>query len=197
MLRRMQAELGRAILKASGWHIEGGAPNAKKFVLIAAPHTSNWDFVYAISCTSVLGLPLQFMAKDALFRGPLGALLGALGGIAIDRSKANNVVDAMVREFATREALALLVPPEGTRKEARFWKSGFYHIARRAEVPVALGFLDYARKRVGIGPLLSLSGNVHADMEQIRAFYADKVGKHPARFTAPRLREEKTSSPVS
>ena len=186
----MQAALGKAILEAAGWTIEGGAPNAKKFVLIAAPHTSNWDFVFALACTSVLGLPLRFMAKDGLFRGPQGALFRALGGIPIDRSKANNVVDAMVREFAQAEELALLVPPEGTRKAGTYWKGGFYHIARGAKVPVALGFLDYPRKRVGVGPLLTLSGDVKADMDAIRAFYADKGPKVPANFTPPRLREE-------
>jgi 1-acyl-sn-glycerol-3-phosphate acyltransferase len=186
----MQKALGKAILDAAGWTIVGGAPQADKFVLIAAPHTSNWDFIYAISCTSALGLPLRFMGKDALFRGPQGALFRALGGIPIDRSKANNVVDAMVREFAQRDALALLVPPEGTRQAGQHWKSGFYHIARGANVPVALGFLDYPNKRVGIGPLLTLTGNVKADMDQIRAFYADKGAANPEDFTPPRLREE-------
>jgi 1-acyl-sn-glycerol-3-phosphate acyltransferase len=186
----MQAALGKAILEASGWSIDGGAPAAKKFVLLAAPHTSNWDFVYALACTSVLGLPLRFMAKDDLFRGPPGALFRALGGIPIDRSKANNVVDTMVAEFARTSELVLLIPPEGTRKAGKHWKSGFYHIARGANVPVALGFLDYPRKRVGIGPLITLSGDVKADMDQIRAFYADKGAKVPALYTPPRLREE-------
>jgi 1-acyl-sn-glycerol-3-phosphate acyltransferase len=193
MLSAMQAALGKAILEAAGWTIEGGAPRADKYVLIAAPHTSNWDFVYALACTSVLGLPLRFMAKDSLFRGPQGALFRALGGIAIDRSKANNVVDSMVQEFARVDRLTLLVPPEGTRKAGKYWKSGFYHIARGAGVPVALGFLDYPNKRVGIGPLLELSGDVKADMDQIRAFYADKGAKVTKYFTPPRLREESPS----
>jgi 1-acyl-sn-glycerol-3-phosphate acyltransferase len=186
----MQAALGKAILDAADWTIVGGAPNASKFVLVAAPHTSNWDFLYSIACTSALGLPLRFMAKDSLFRGPQGVLLRALGGIPIDRSKANNVVDAMVDAFARTDALALLVPPEGTRTASRYWKSGFYHIARGAGVPVALGFLDYPNKRVGIGPLLAVTGDVRADMDRVRAFYADKGAKVPANFTPPRLREE-------
>ena len=185
--------MGKAILDAAGWTIDGGAPDARKFVLVAAPHTSNWDFLYAIACTSALGLNLRFMAKDSLFRGPQGTLLRALGGIAIDRSKANNVVDAMIDAFAHTEELALLVPPEGTRKAGRYWKSGFYHIARGAGVPVALGFLDYPNKRVGIGPLLRVSGDVRADMDRVRGFYADKGAKVPAYFTPPRLREEDAS----
>jgi 1-acyl-sn-glycerol-3-phosphate acyltransferase len=134
------------------------------------------------------------MAKDSLFRGPQGILLRALGGIPIDRSKNNNVVDATVRSFAENDALVVLIPPEGTRKAAQYWKSGFYHIARKANVPVGLGFLDYARKRVGIGPLLTLTGDLKHDMDQVRAFYADKAPKHPALYTPPRLREEEAAS---
>ncbi len=186
----MREALGKAILDAAGWTIASDRPPSDKFVLIAAPHTSNWDFLYSIACTNSFGLPLRFMAKDSLFRGPQGVLLRALGGMAIDRSKHNNMVDAMVREFAERDALVLLVPPEGTRQAGQYWKSGFYHIARGASVPVGTGFVDYSRKRVGIGPLMTLSGNVKADMDAIRAFYADKHAKHPARFTPPRLREE-------
>lgn len=186
----MREKIGKAILDAAGWTIEGGAPAVDKFVLIAAPHTSNWDFLYSVACTTALGLPLQFMAKDSLFRGPLGPLLRALGGIAIDRSRNNNMVDAMVAEFARRDALALMVPPEGTRSAGTHWKSGFYHIARRARVPLALGYLDYPHKRVGIGPLLHVSGDVGADMDAIRAFYADKGARNPGDYTPPRLREE-------
>jgi 1-acyl-sn-glycerol-3-phosphate acyltransferase len=186
----LQKALGKALLDAAGWSIVGGAPDAKKFVLIAAPHTSNWDFVYALACTSALGLPLRWLGKDALFKGPTGAMFRALGGIPVDRSKQNNMVDRMADALVKADALALLVPAEGTRKAGTRWKSGFYHIARRAGVPIALGFLDYAHKRAGIGPLLWPSGDVRADMDKIRAFYADIAAKRPEHFTPPRLREE-------
>lgn len=189
----MREALGKAILDAAGWTIGSERPKSDRFVLVAAPHTSNWDFLYAIACTTSFGLPLRFMAKDSLFRGPQGALLRALGGIPIDRSKNNNVVDATAQSFANERALVVLIPPEGTRKAAAYWKSGFYHIARKAKVPVGLGFLDYAHKRVGIGPLLALTGDVRRDMDQIRAFYADKAAKHPELYTPPRLREEDAS----
>jgi 1-acyl-sn-glycerol-3-phosphate acyltransferase len=182
--------LGKAVLDAAGWTIEGAAPDAKKFVLIAAPHTSNWDFVYALSCTTAMGLPLRWMGKDALFRGPQGLFFRALGGIPVDRSKNNNMVQCMADELIRADVLALLVPAEGTRKAGKYWKSGFYHIARKAGVPVALGYLDYARKCAGIGPLIWPTDDVKADMDRVRAFYADVVGKHPAAFTPPRLREE-------
>ena len=181
---------GRLILDSAGWTVDGGVPPSGKFVLIAAPHTSNWDFLYARACTDALGLEVHWMGKDALFRGARGRMFRALGGIPVDRSKKNDMVRAMIREFETRERFVLLVPAEGTRGRGTHWKSGFYHIARSAQVPVAPGFLDYPSKRVGIGPLQQLSGDVRADMAKIRAFYADKRGKYPALFTPPLLREE-------
>lgn len=186
--------LGKMILDAAGWTIEGGKPSVDKFVLIAAPHTSNWDFVYALACTHALGLEVHWMGKDALFRGAQGRLFRALGGLPVDRSKKNDLVRALAAQFAARERFVLLVPAEGTRSRGTHWKSGFYHIARTADVPVAPGFLDYARKRVGIGPLQRLTGDVRADMAKIRAFYADKRGKYPERFTPPVLREEDPAS---
>lgn len=182
--------LGKLILDAAGWTIDGGAPPVDKFVLIAAPHTSNWDFVYALACTNALGLEVHWMGKDDLFRGPQARLFRALGGIAVDRSKKNDLVRAMAGKFDGPGPFVLLVPAEGTRSRGTHWKSGFYHIARTAKVPVAPGFLDYPSKRVGIGPLQHLTGDVRADMAKIRAFYADKRGKHPALFTPPVLREE-------
>jgi 1-acyl-sn-glycerol-3-phosphate acyltransferase len=190
----MREALGKAILDRAGWTIGSDRPSSDRFVLVAAPHTSNWDFLYCIACTTAFGLPLRFMAKDSLFRGPQGGVLRALGGIPIDRSKNNNVVDATVRSFQETRELVVLIPPEGTRKAGEYWKSGFYHIARKANVPVGLGFLDYARKQVGIGPLLALSGDVKRDMDEIRAFYADKAPKHPAMYTPPRLREEEKTA---
>lgn len=185
----MQA-LGKMILDAAGWTVVGGRPPAQKFVLIAAPHTSNWDFVYALATTNALGLHVKYMAKDALFRGPHGHFFRATGGIAVDRSKKNNLVQSLAELFREEEELALMVPAEGTRGRGEYWKSGFYHIARAAHVPIAPGFLDYGRKQSGIGPLFWPTGDIKADMDHIRAFYADKIGKHPEDFTPPRLREE-------
>jgi 1-acyl-sn-glycerol-3-phosphate acyltransferase len=186
----MRRQLGKAILDAAGWTIATAAPEAKKLVLIAAPHTSNWDFLYALSTTTALGLNLRFMAKDSLFRGPQGALFRALGGIAVDRSKNNNLVDSLAQEFTRHDTLALLVPAEGTRAAGTHWKSGFYHIAQKSGVPIGLGFLDYRTKRAGIGTPFWPTGDIKADMDVIRAFYADKFGKHHEDFTPPRLREE-------
>jgi 1-acyl-sn-glycerol-3-phosphate acyltransferase len=191
----MLKALGNAWLTLTGWTIVGSAPAAPKFVLIAAPHTSNWDLTYALACAAVLGLPICWMGKDSLFHGPPGAVLRALGGIPVKRKERHALVHAMVEEFKRRERFVLLIPPEGTRTAVEYWKSGFYHTARLAGVPIALGVLDYRNKRVGIGPLLLPTADMTADMDQIRAFYADKQGKHPAQFATPRLREE--DAPVS
>ena len=130
------------------------------------------------------------MGKDSLFRGLHGVGLRALGGIPIERSHHHAMVSTMAQELRQRTRFVLLVPPEGTRSAVRYWKSGFYHIAREAGVPIVLGFLDYGRKRVGLGPTLWPTGHIQADMNIIRAFYADKQGRRPEKFQTPRLREE-------
>lgn len=186
----MRKALGAAWLDLAGWTIEGSVPDVKKMVLIAAPHTSNWDLVYALAGAAVLGMPIHWMGKHTLFRGPFGMAFRALGGIPVERKQHHALVQELVDEFARRERFVLLVPPEGTRKAVKYWKSGFYHIARLAGVPIALGVMDYRNKRVGLGPLVWPTGDVKSDMDKIRAFYADKQGLHPTQFMVPRLREE-------
>lgn len=186
----MKEQIGKAFLAATGWEAVGEVPKAKKYVLIAAPHTSNWDFPYTIAAAFALGVDIRWLGKKQLFEGPLGPLLLALGGVAVDRSQANNLVERLADRFAECDELALTVPAEGTRSKGEYWKSGFYHIARRAQVPIALGFVDFGRKQVGFGPLIHPTGNVREDMDRIRAFYATKTGMHPELFTPPRLREE-------
>lgn len=141
----------------------------------------------------VYGIRVSWMGKHTLFRRPFGPVMRSLGGIAVDRRAPHGVVGQMAEIFADREQLILAVPPEGTRKRVEHWKSGFYEIARAADVPIAAGFLDYRRRRGGIGPLIRPTGDVAADMDDIREFYADKTGRHPERFAVPRLRAEDTS----
>jgi 1-acyl-sn-glycerol-3-phosphate acyltransferase len=186
----IKKSLGQAILRLSGWAFEGPVPATRRYVLIAAPHTSNWDFVYMMAMAWVLGVRLTWMGKASLFTFPHGVLFRALGGVPIRRAQRANLVEQSVARFAEGQDLVLAVPAEGTRGRGTTWRSGFYHIARLAEVPVVLGYLDYARKRGGLGPELCPSGDVRADMDIVRAFYADKVGRHPSRFTVPRLSEE-------
>ena len=167
------------LLKSLGWRTAGEIPDAPKFVLIAAPHTSNWDFVFTLLMAFSMKLKIHMMGKEELLRWPLGVLFRWLGVIAVDRSRPNGTVDRMVEAFRGNRRLILVVPPAGTRKKVLRWKSGFYHIARGAGVPIVLGYLDYRRKIGGIGPVVQPTGDAEKDMGTIKAFYADIDGKYP------------------
>ncbi|MGM0577685.1 MAG: lysophospholipid acyltransferase family protein [Myxococcota bacterium] len=186
----MLRSLGSAILKTTGWRVSGGPPPARRYVLVAAPHTSNWDLLYMLAIAAATDVEVRWIGKHTLFRGPLGVLLRRLGGIPIDRRAPRGLVDQMAHLFAEADDLVLAIPPEGTRARRDHWKSGFYHIARAADVPVALTYLDYERKEGGFGPAVRLTGDMRADMDRIRAFYADKRGKHPERESTVRLKGE-------
>jgi 1-acyl-sn-glycerol-3-phosphate acyltransferase len=182
--------LARAFLGATGWKPEGERPRDRRFVLIAAPHTSNWDLAYLLALSELFGVRVSWMGKDAIFRPPFGWLMRRLGGIPVVRHQRGNLVAQATHRFATSPDLALVVPAEGTRGAVEHWKSGFYHIARSAGVPIVLGYLDYSRRRGGFGPALRATEDVRKDMDQIREFYADKNGKYPDQFAEPRLKEE-------
>ena len=170
-----------AWFKRQNWQVEGTAPHPRKFVVIAAPHTSNWDFIHFIGAADGLNLDLSFMGKDSLFRWPWGRMMRDLGGIPVDRSKATNMVDAMVAEFARRTEFMLTIAPEGTRGKVRQWKTGFYHIALGAGVPMVLGMMDYRRKVVGLGPAIWPTGDYAADMQEIGRYYSQCTPKYPAK----------------
>jgi len=182
--------VGRLYLRLLGWRVEGRFPDVEKTVVIAAPHTSNWDMPLMLAIAYVVGVRPAWLGKRELFRGPFGWVMRWLGGLPVDRAVRQNLVQQAVDGFAAADQLHLVIPPSGTRSGATHWKSGFYHIARGAGVPIVCAFLDYRRKVGGIGPVLTPSGNVVADMVPIRAFYADVTGKFPE-LTAPvRLLEE-------
>ena len=182
--------VARLFLRLTGWEAEGSRPIHAKFVLIAAPHTSNWDLAYLLAFSRIFDVKISWMGKHALFRWPMGPVMRAVGGIPVRRHKHEKLVDVMARSFDETESLCLTVPAEGTRGYVPHWKSGFYHIASLANVPIHLGYLDYARRRGGFGPALLPSGNMRADMDEIRDFYAGKVGKFPDCFGEIRLKEE-------
>jgi len=146
----------------------------KKCVVLAFPHTSNWDGLLLVALTKSIGLEMSWMIKDDWFKGPMGAVLRGVGAVPVDRKGARNLVDQMIREFAKRDAFTLVIPPEGTRRRTETWKSGFYHIARGADVPV-------------------VTGDVKADMDRIRAFYAtvNPSGKAPEHVGPIALRDER------
>ena len=190
MIRPIQRKLAAGLLRAAGWRSHGMAPRSTRCIVIAAPHTSNWDLLWMLAFARSYGLWPRFMMKHSVFVGPLGPLFRWLGGIPIDRRRSGGVVKQMAEEFAAQEDLVLVVPPEGTRGRRDHWKSGFYHIAREAGVPICLSFLDYGERVAGFGPEMELSGNLRGDMEVIRDFYAGRVGRHPEDFGPVRLIEE-------
>lgn len=179
---RFSRGLGKSILALWGWEFQGAIPNLPKCVVIAAPHTSNWDFVLGIAVVLALGLDAHWIGKDTIFRPPLGLLMRFLGGMPVDRSTRQGIVTQMVEVFEQREQFILGMSPEGTRKRVDRWKTGFYHMAYGARVPIVLGYFDYARKVVGIGPHLIPTGDLEADMSKIQAFYADITPKKPDQF---------------
>ncbi len=166
------------ILKVLGWKIEGKKPDIPKYLLIAAPHTSNWDFVLTLLVAFGLNLKVYIMAKKELTNWPGGFLFRWLGVIPVDRSQSTNTVDQAIQLFQENENLAVVIAPSGTRKKVRKWKTGFYNIANGAGIPIGMGFLDYGRKTGGIGPLFQPTGDIEADMIAIRAFYADIEGRY-------------------
>jgi 1-acyl-sn-glycerol-3-phosphate acyltransferase len=166
------------MLKITGWRAEGRLPDVSKFVLIAAPHTSNWDFPIGVFTAFALRAKIYWMGKNTLFRWPFGVFFKWLGGIPVDRSRSNNMVLQTIRQFRDNERLIVAIPPSGTRKRVLKWKTGFYYIATGANVPIVLGFFNYPEKKAGFGPTYVPSGNIDSDMKEIRAFYSDIKGKH-------------------
>jgi 1-acyl-sn-glycerol-3-phosphate acyltransferase len=185
--------LGRGTARLLGFDFEGPLPVEPKMVILSGPHTSNWDFVHMVCAAFIYRAPMRVMVKDSLFRPPLGALVRAIGAFPIDRSSAHGVVDQMVRLFEEHERLLLVVPASGTRSRRDHWKSGFYWVAHRAKVPIALSYIDYDNKKAGFRGLMWTTGDVKADMDRIRAAYADIRGKHPQNRSEIRLRDEDRS----
>jgi 1-acyl-sn-glycerol-3-phosphate acyltransferase len=167
--------------RRQGWHAYGAVPNVRKFVLIAAPHTSNWDFVYFIGLTAELGIMPYFMAKNSLFRWPFRRFMSDMGGVPVDRSSSKNYVQQMAQEFAERDEFMLTIAPEGSRDNDSKWKTGFYQIALAANVPFVIGMMDYSTKTGGLGPAMMPTGDYDADMAEVLKLYRDIVPKYPAR----------------
>jgi 1-acyl-sn-glycerol-3-phosphate acyltransferase len=186
----MKKRFARWLLHLAGWKLEGERPTFDRYVLIAAPHTSNWDFPLMLAFAAAFDIKVTWMAKHSLFFPPVGWIMRALGGMPIIRHENNNVVDSMVEAFRDIPRLVLVVPTEGTRERTEHWKSGFYHIARQADVPIVPSFLDFGRKRGGFGPALTTGSVVAEDMQYFRDFYADMQGKFPHKVGPIRLREE-------
>ena len=177
-------------MKVFGWRVEGDPPADKRYVFIAAPHTSNWDGVFMVAMALYYGLKVRWMVKHTIYRFPFRWFLDRLGAVPIERHLQKGVVEQMISRFDTEDEFILVVPPEGTRSHRGYWKSGFYHVARGANVPVCLSYLDWGTKTTGCGPTNYMTGDVGADMDEVRAFYAGKVGKFPDKSGPIRLCEE-------
>ena len=173
-------------LKLSGWNVTGALPpGGEKCVMIAAPHTSNWDLPYMLMVAFQLRLRVRWMGKASIFSLPFRGLMMWLGGIPVNREQSNNLVAISADAIkAVHGSLQLVVPPEGTRSKTRYWKTGFYYIALGANVPIVMAYMDYSKKLTGLGPMLQPSGDIEADMKIIKAFYAPFKGKNATQFDA-------------
>ncbi len=186
----MKKQLGSLLLRTFGWKIDPNIPPAAygKCVMIAAPHTSNWDFPFAVSAMAKLGIDIRYTIKREWMRSPMGWLFWLTGGIAVDRRPKTkgdgrrSMVDAIAKLFEEHEKLCIILEPEGTRSLTRKWKTGFYYIALKAQVPIVLGWLDYEKKLAGIGKAIYPSGDIDKDMREIMDFYKDIKGKNPDKF---------------
>lgn len=174
--------LSNVILKLAGWKKEGQLPQVDKCVVIAAPHTSNWDFAFMMLMAFSFRLKVFWMGKNSLFKGPVGPLARFLGGISVERSKSTGLVQQTIDQFNGSNELFIALSPEGTRGKVTRWKSGFYHVANGANVPIATGFLDYKRKVAGFGPLFYPTGDYKKDLAELQGFYRGISGKNPSQF---------------
>lgn len=170
--------LGRTVLGCAGWRIEGKFPDEPKIVAVVAPHTSNWDFVYGMAAKFAISLRASWMAKHSLFWPPLGWVLRYFGGVPINRTASHGVVEEIARAFIERDQLVMGVTPEGTRRQVTEWKTGFYRIAERAKIPIAMVYLDYENKVLGFGPSFLPSGDIDTDMHRIKEYFRQFKGKH-------------------
>jgi len=172
----MLKKIAQFILTTLGWHVDAQLPTEKKYVIIGAFHTSNWDFPLGILGLWAMGLKANWVGKHTLFRGPLGPIFKLLGGIPVDRTVHTGFIRRIAELYESRDQMALTIAAEGTRSKTEHWKTGFYFIALEAKVPIALGYLDYGKKRLGVGATFYPCGDINKDFEIIRDFYKDKSG---------------------
>lgn len=191
----IRAFIGRKLLRLFGWKAKGWDKLPDQCVILGHPHTSNWDFCIFLLARWAMRLRINFVGKHTLFKPPLGWLMRAIGGVAVDRSGGKNSVAAIAEVFKHHEKLALGIAPSGSRSYNTHWRSGFYHIAKAAQVPLVLGYVDYTSKTVGVSNFsIDLTDDLTADMDKIRAFYAELSGRYPEKQNPMILRSEMEES---
>ncbi|MDO3394738.1 1-acyl-sn-glycerol-3-phosphate acyltransferase [Nocardioides sp. SOB44] len=185
LLRR---PLARLLLRLVRWRTVGEVPS--KGVLVGAPHTSNWDWVLTLLLAWDSRVTIRLLVKKEFFKGPIGWVLRSTGAVPLDRANPGGTIRELIADAETDETFLLGIAAEGTRSKGEYWKSGFYRISQQTGLPITLAFVDKLTRRVGWGPTFPLTGDVSADMDRIREFYADKTGLKPEQTTEPRLKEE-------
>jgi acyltransferase-like protein len=182
--------LARCIMSICGWKTTGKIPPGTKFILIGEPHTSNWDFLLMFGVAWSKRIEVSWIGKNTIFKKPFGTIMRKLGGIPLDRSSRHNVVVQTAEMFKKTAKLIVVIGPSGTRRKREYWKSGFYWIAHKAQIPILCGYLDFENKTVHVGLSFVPTGNVKKDMDRIREFYKDIRGQHPELETPIRLENE-------
>lgn len=182
--------LGKFWFWITGWEFRGALSPKGKFILICEPHTSNWDFLYLLAVMFIMRIKISWLGKHTVFKKPFGGFMKWLGGIPVDRSSTHGVVDQIADHFAENDNLIIALAPSGTRDKRDHWKSGFYHMGYKAQVPLLLGYVDFGNKVAGTGPSFVPTGDIKGDMDKIREYYADIRGAHPELESDIILREE-------
>ena len=179
----MKKLLSKLFLRIMGWKLVGEVPKeVKKAVLVCAPHTSNWDFPLALASFAIADLKVNYFIKKSWFFFPMNLFFKATGGVPVDRSKNHGLVDSMTLLLKDSDEMIVVVPAEGTRSWVPKWKTGFYHIAKAAQVPLILGFVDFKKNELGFGPLFNISGDFEQDMTRIQDFFKEKSAKFPEKY---------------
>ena len=174
--------IARMILRLMGWRFDGTFPERKKMLLAVAPHTSNWDFFLGIAAVFAIGFRARWLGKHTIFKKPFGSYMKWMGGIPVDRGKAENVVDQVISRIRNAETIILGMAPEGTRKKVLRWKTGFYRIAQGAEIPIVPVSLDYREKKISVHPLFWPTGNQDADIAYLKELFGNVTAKYPEKF---------------
>ena len=180
--------IARLLLRSVRWRTTGSVP--QKGILVGAPHTSNWDWVLTILLGWDSRVQIRLLVKESFFKGPLAPFMRATGAVELDRTNPGATIRALLADSEADEAFLLGIAAEGTRGKSEYWKSGFYRISKQTGIPITLAFVDKPSRTVGWGPTFSPTDDVVADMDRIRAFFADKSGLRPELTTEPRLCEE-------